>query len=109
MENKTNTTVMEAAKEMAKEAMVKNATAEVKADKIPVPPTKPSGFVQYSFSAADAFARREVIKDCDKAIKDIVAATGGNMPTELIDAYEGLHQIMEHVKRVELDVIRVGR
>lgn len=102
MENKTNTTVMEAAKEMAKEA-----TKEVKAE--PKAAVKPCGYVQYSFSAADAFARREVIKDCDAAIKDVVAATGGNMPTELIDAYEGLHQIMEHIKRVELDVIRVGR
>lgn len=106
MENKTNTTVMEAAKEMAKEAMVETKSDKVEKTSAPI---KPSGFVQYSFSAADAFARREVIKDCDKAIKDIVAATGGNMPTELIDAYEGLHQIMEHVKRVELDVIRVGR
>ena len=107
MENKTNTTVMEAAKEMAKEAVVE--TKSDKVEKTSVPQTKPCGFVQYSFSASDAFARREVIKDCDAAIKDVVAATGGNMPTELIDAYEGLHQIMEHIKRVELDVIRVGR
>ena len=31
------------------------------------------------------------------------------MTKELIDAYEGLDKVMEHIKSVELDVIKVGR
>lgn len=107
MENK-NTNIMDAAKEMAKNALAetKNEVVEAKED---IKHSRPCGFVKYSFSAADAFARREAVKECNDIIGSVIASTGGNMPTELIDAYEGLHQIMEHIKRVELDVIRVGR
>ena len=67
------------------------------------------GYVKYSYSSEEAFARRETIKKADERIRRTVAETGGNMPKELVDAYEGLHKIMEHIKSVELDVIRVGR
>ena len=70
---------------------------------------KPSGFVKYSYSSEEAFARRETIKKADERIGRVVAETGGNMPKELVDAYEGLHRIMDHIKSVELEVIRVGR
>ena len=66
-------------------------------------------FVEFSFSSEDAFKRRESVKCAQEHIRSMVKKTGGNMPTELIEAYEGLHQVMEHIKKVELEVIRVGR
>lgn len=95
---KENTTVMEAAHEKAKTAMKEHvATA------------KPHEFVEFSFGSEDAFKRREAIKSAQEHVRNCVKKTGGNMPTELIEAYEGLHQVMEHIKKVELEVIRVGR
>lgn len=66
-------------------------------------------FVEFSYSSEDAFKRREAVKKAGESIKQVVKETGGNMPNELVDAYEGLNQVLEHIKKVELEVIRVGR
>lgn len=66
-------------------------------------------FVQFSYSSADAFKRREAVKKASEHIRQVVKETGGSMPKELIDAYEGLHQVLEHIKKVELSVIEIGR
>lgn len=92
MENKT---VLETARENAKESATVNIHK--------------NDFVEFSYSSADAFKRREAVKKANEHIRQIVKETGGNMPAELIDAYEGLNQVMEHIKKVELEVIRVGR
>ena len=90
MENK-NTTEMKTTKEVKE--VLKNAHE----------------FVEFSFSSEDAFKRREAVKSAQEHVRSVVKKTGGNMPSELIEAYEGLHQVMEHIKKVELEVIRVGR
>lgn len=66
-------------------------------------------YVQFSYSSTDAFKRREAVKKASEHIKQTVKETGGSMPKELIDAYEGLNKVFEHIKKVELSVIEVGR
>lgn len=66
-------------------------------------------FVQFSYSSTDAFKRREAVKEASEHIQQVVKKTGGSMPSELIDAYEGLHKVLEHIKKVELSVIEIGR
>lgn len=66
-------------------------------------------FVEFSYSSQEAFARFEAVKQANAIIAEAIRRTGGNMTTELIDAYEGLDKVMEHIKSVELDVIKVGR
>lgn len=66
-------------------------------------------FVEFSYSSQEAFARFEAVKQANAIIADAIRRTGGNMTKELIDAYEGLDKVMEHIKSVELDVIKVGR
>lgn len=66
-------------------------------------------FVEFSFSSQEAFLRFEAVKDANAIIADAVRRTGGHMTEELIEAYEGLNRVMEHIKSVELDVIKMGR
>ena len=66
-------------------------------------------FVEFSYSSQDAFLRFEAIKQANNIISQAIRQTGGNMSKELVDAYEGLDQVMEHIKMVELDVIKEGR
>ena len=66
-------------------------------------------FVQFSYSSIDAMKRREAVKKASDHIQLAVKETGGSMPKELVDAYEGLHQVLEHIKKVELSVIEIGR
>ena len=67
------------------------------------------GFVKFSYSSEDAFKRFEAIKLATKIVEDAVRDTGGDMPRELLDAYEGWNNIGNKIKEVELDVIKVGR
>lgn len=66
-------------------------------------------FVEFSYSSQEAFLRFEAVKDANAIIADAVRRTGGHMTEELIEAYEGLNRVMEHIKSVELDVIKMGR
>lgn len=66
-------------------------------------------FVEFSYSGKDAMLRREAVKEASDLMRAAVRKTGGSMPKELIDAYEGLNEVMEHIKRVELTVIGIGR
>jgi hypothetical protein len=66
-------------------------------------------FVKFSYSSEYAFKRFEAIKLATKIVEDAVRATGGDMPKELLDAYEGWNNIGNKIKEVELDVIKVGR
>lgn len=66
-------------------------------------------FVEFSYSSQDAFLRFEAIKQANNIICQTIRQTGGNMSEELVDAYEGLDKVMEHIKMVELDVIKEGR
>ena len=66
-------------------------------------------FVEFSYSSEYAFARFEAVKQACDIIRDAIRKTGGDMPRDLMDAYEGLNNVMEHIKAVELDVIKVGR
>lgn len=66
-------------------------------------------FVEFSYSSQDAFLRFEAVKQANNIICQAIRQTGGNMSEELVDAYEGLDQVMEHIKMVELDVIKEGR
>ena len=66
-------------------------------------------FVEFSYSSQEDFARFEAVKQANAIIAEAIRRTGGNMTKELIDAYEGLDKVMEHIKSVELDVIKVGR
>ena len=70
---------------------------------------KGNGFVEFSYSSQDAYKRFEAIRKANDIVAEAIRQTGGNMPKELIDAYEGLNKVMQHIKSVELDVIRVGR
>ena len=68
-----------------------------------------NGFVQFSYSSEDAFKRFEAIKLATKIVEEAVRETGGDMPRELFEAYEGWNNIGNKIKEVELDVIKVGR
>lgn len=66
-------------------------------------------FVEFSYSSQEAFLRFEAVKDANAIVADAIRRTGGHMTEELIEAYEGLNRVMEHIKSVELDVIKMGR
>lgn len=71
-----------------------------------LPKTK---FIEFSYSSKDAFSRFESIKEANDIIKNAVRKTGGDMPRDLVDAYEGLNNVMEHIKDIEMKIIKVGR
>lgn len=66
-------------------------------------------FVQFSFSAKDSFTRFEAVKEAQDILKNAISKTGGNMSTDLMEAYEGLNVVMEKIKALEIDIVRVGR
>ena len=66
-------------------------------------------FVQFSFSAKESFSRFEAVKEAQDILKNAIAKTGGNMSTDLMEAYEGLNVVMEKIKTLEIDIVRVGR
>ena len=65
--------------------------------------------VKFSFSAKDSFARFEAVKEAQNCLSRAIENTGGSMPTELIDTYEGLNSIMERIKDLELGIVKYGR
>ena len=65
--------------------------------------------VKFSFSAKDGFARFEAVKEAQNCLRRAIENTGGSMPTELIDTYEGLNSIMERIKDLELGLVKYGR
>lgn len=66
-------------------------------------------FVEFSYASKDGFERFEAVKEAKEIIRNAVRRTGGDMPKELLNAYEGLADVMDHIKAIELDVIRRGR
>lgn len=66
-------------------------------------------FVEFSYASRDGFERFEAVKEAMDIIHNAVRHTGGDMPWDLIDAYDGLADVMEHIKAIELDVIKRGR
>lgn len=88
---------------------MENKTVETKKETTNAATPRPHEFVEFSYSSEDAFKRREAIKSAQEHVRSVVKETGGNMPHDLIEAYEGLHKVMEHIKKVELEIIRVGR
>lgn len=66
-------------------------------------------FVEFSYASKDGFERFEAVKEAKEIIRSAVRRTGGDMPKELFNAYEGLADVMDHIKTIELDVIRRGR
>lgn len=65
--------------------------------------------VKFSFSSKDSFARFEAVKEAQNCLRIAIENTGGSMPTELIDTYEGLNSIMERIKDLELGLVKYGR
>ena len=65
--------------------------------------------VKFSFSSKDSFARFEAVKEAQNSLSKAIENTGGSMPTELIDTYEGLNSIMERIKDLELGLVKYGR
>ena len=65
--------------------------------------------VKFSFSAKDSFDRFEAVKEAQNCLRRAIENTGGSMPTELIDTYEGLNSIMERIKDLELGLVKYGR
>lgn len=66
-------------------------------------------FVEFSYASKDGFERFEAVKAAKDIIHDAIRHTGGDMPKELLNAYEGLADVMDRIKDIELDVIRQGR
>lgn len=66
-------------------------------------------FVKFRFSSQEAFSRLEAVRETQDILKRAIDNTGGNMPTKLIDTYEGLYSVMEQIKDLELEVIKLGR
>ena len=65
--------------------------------------------VEFSYSSKFAFDRREAIKLATKIVRDAVAATGGDMPKALMEAYESWNSVADTIKDMELGVIKIGR
>lgn len=84
----------------------KDAEKKMKNDKIT---TDKYNFVEFSYSSKDGFERFEAVKTAKEIVHNAVKHTGGDMPKELMNAYEGLADVMEHIKDIELNVIRRGR
>ena len=49
------------------------------------------------------------MKEAQDILKNAITKTGGNMSTDLMEAYEGLNVVMEKIKALEIDIVRVGR
>lgn len=66
-------------------------------------------FVSMSYSADDAFARMQAVKEAMVIIKNAVDSTGGIMPIKTRDAYDILCGAAEAIKTYEMDTVRNGR
>ena len=92
-----------------KELNVIEVANEREKNKCTVDIPKDSRFVNFSFSAQDSFSRFEAVKEAQDILRNAIDKTGGNMTSDLINAYEGLTAVMEKIKTLEIDIVRVGR
>lgn len=92
-----------------KELNVIEVASEKEKDKFTVDIPKDRRFVNFSFSAQDSFSRFEAVKEAQDILRNAINKTGGNMTSDLINAYEGLNAVMEKIKALEIDIVRVGR
>lgn len=82
---------------------------ETSKNKITVDIPNERRFVKFRFSSQDSFSRFEAVKEAQNIMSDAIEDTYGNMTTELINAYEGLNSLMERIKALELDLVRLGK
>ena len=92
-----------------KELNVIEVANEREKNKFTVDIPKDRRFVNFSFSAQDSFSRFEAVKEAQDILRSAIDKTGGNMTSDLINAYEGLNAVMEKIKALEIDIVRVGR
>lgn len=92
-----------------KELNVIEVASEREKNKFTVDIPKDRRFVNFSFSAQDSFSRFEAVKEAQDILRNAINKTGGNMTSDLINAYEGLNAVMEKIKALEIDIVRVGR
>ena len=92
-----------------KELNVIEVANEREKNKFTVDIPKDRRFVNFSFSAQDSFSRFEAVKEAQDILRNAINKTGGNMTSDLINAYEGLNAVMEKIKALEIDIVRVGR
>lgn len=92
-----------------KELNVIEVANEREKNKFTVDIPKDRRFVNFSFSAQDSFSRFEAVKEAQDILRNAIDKTGGNMTSDLINAYEGLNAVMEKIKALEIDIVRVGR
>ena len=92
-----------------KELNVIEVANEREKNKFTVDIPKDRRFVNFSFSAQDSFSRFEAVKEAQDILRNAIDKTGGNMTSDLINAYEGLNAVMEKIKTLEIDIVRVGR
>ena len=92
-----------------KELNVIEVANEKEKNKFTVDIPKDRRFVNFSFSAQDSFSRFEAVKEAQDILRNAIDKTGGNMTSDLINAYEGLNAVMEKIKALEIDIVRVGR
>ena len=92
-----------------KELNVIEVASEREKNKFTVDIPKDRRFVNFSFSAQDSFSRFEAVKEAQDILRNAIDKTGGNMTSDLINAYEGLNAVMEKIKALEIDIVRVGR
>ena len=92
-----------------KELNVIEVANEREKNKFTVDIHKDKRFVNFSFSAQDSFSRFEAVKEAQDILRNAIDKTGGNMTSDLINAYEGLNAVMEKIKALEIDIVRVGR
>ena len=92
-----------------KELNVIEVANEREKNKFTVDIPKNRRFVNFSFSAQDSFSRFEAVKEAQDILRNAIDKTGGNMTSDLINAYEGLNAVMEKIKALEIDIVRVGR
>ena len=92
-----------------KELNVIEVANEKEKNKFTVDIPKDRRFVNFSFSAQDSFSRFEAVKEAQDILRNAIDKTGGNMTSDLINAYEGLNAVMEKIKTLEIDIVRVGR
>lgn len=92
-----------------KELNVIEVANEKEKNKFTIDIPKDRRFVNFSFSAQDSFSRFEAVKEAQDILRNAIDKTGGNMTSDLINAYEGLNAVMEKIKALEIDIVRVGR
>ena len=92
-----------------KELNVIEVANEREKNKFTVDIPKDRRFVNFSFSAQDSFSRFEAVKEAQDILRNAIDKTGGNMTSDLINAYEGLNAVIEKIKALEIDIVRVGR